>query len=402
MQKYDVIILGAGPVGLCLASLLANHDFLVAVVDRQSPQSWFAEKPEKFNTDLKKYPYDLRVSAISRRSEKLLEQAKAWTSITSLRRASYKKMKIYENQSPEVLEFDAKALGEQNLGHIIENSIMIQALLAATQMHPKIQFFFQQEPQEIHYSPEAIHLVTKSMSFSGELVVGADGAKSWLRDYLNIFLVRENYQQSALVATIKSEKPHQNTAFQKFFSEGILAFLPMENPNYHSIVWSINSDMAKEKLSLTTEDFEKELNRYFKEQLGELTLVSERQAFPLEKKLAQRYIDQRIALVGDAIHAIHPLAGQGLNLGLADVEVLAKTLAEAKMSRKKIGSHHVLRQYERARKFENMLMGQSMSLIKNFFNQDHLALNIIRKVSLKLLNRSHLLKQPLIRQAMGI
>jgi 2-octaprenylphenol hydroxylase len=237
---------------------------------------------------------------------------------------------------------------------------------------------------------------------SASLLVAADGANSWIRDQVGISTTGWSYDQSAIVATVQSEKGHQLTAWQQFMELGPLAFLPLDQHNLCSIVWSTSEAEAKRLSELADTDFLEELGMAFGDRLGAMTAVGPRGIFPLQLKHANRYCAQRVVLVGNAAHAIHPLAGQGLNLGISDIAELSRLLISEHSAAGDCGNYALLRRYERARKGENVAVMAAMDGFKRLFSNGQPSLKLLRNIGLSIADHAGPLKSYLIRQAMGL
>lgn len=396
-HQYDVIILGAGMVGLVTANLCAQNTLKVALIDPKLPAVW---QPSA---------WDIRCSAISRRTQNVLESIGVWQRIAEARVSSYLRMEVWDAFSSGEISFDAREIVEPNLGHIIENSLIIQCLWdkyrEQTLEGDGASYFIPGKPLSFRRESNNIILeLEDGQVLSGQLLVGADGAQSWLREKADIKTKGWSYQQKALVATIETEEPHQRTARQCFSKGNVLAFLPLNEPHLSSIVWSTSPEHSDLLLGLEEVEFCRELAHAFDYRLGKVLKAGERRAFPLHMQVASNYIDERIALVGDAAHVIHPLAGQGVNLGIYDAEVLVEVLKEArhKDSAYNLGQFLLLRRYERARKGHNLAMIAGMEFFKQAFSADVSLLQGIRGLGVNLINSSKFLKKKLMQQAMGI
>lgn len=392
-SEYDIIILGAGISGLTLTALLSDLSLNIAVID--------CKDEPKNQLDLLSNQYDARVSAINTASQKIFQKCGVWENILDQRASIYKHMQIFEEKNAGVLNFDCKALNEPSLGYIIENSVMLSALYKKLNHRTNVTFYFNQTPEKFLIQGSHAELFCQERCFKARLMVGADGGNSWLRQQCQISTHIQSYEQHALVATIKTEYPHQKTAYQRFLSESILAFLPLADAYYSSIVWSLPTSEAKAMQALEKNQFEKVLESAFDYRLGMLSLASERFLFPLQQQHANRYIQERVALIADAIHTIHPLAGQGLNLGLQDVVVLHQTISHALELRRDIGHVAILRAYERARRLDNLVTGWSMDIFKTFFSYQDSKLSLLQEKALHFVEKQWLIKKFFAQRAMG-
>lgn len=390
---YDLIIVGGGMVGLALAARLAQSQLKIAIID---------PKPVEMSWD--KSDYDLRVSAITRASQKLLDEVGAWGFIEQDEKTAYLRMYVWDGEASRgKIEFDAKLLAEPNLGHIIENRVLRRSLFQAIKPYRNIEFLSPQKCAQVSYRAEqAIIELADGKSISAKLLVAADGAMSWLRKNSGIEIKQKPYGHKAIVATIKTEKEHQYTSWQRFDHNGPLAFLPLTDEHHCSIVWSVKSDYADQLMALDDKDFLQRLEQTFENTLGQCLETSQRVAFPLIERTAECLVKDRVALIGDAAHTIHPLAGQGVNLGFSDVKELAQVIEKSNGKQQDIGLKRNLRPYERVRKGEIFMMQKAMQGFKLLFEQDMPLIQMTRSYGLALTNQHPLLKQQLIKQAMGL
>jgi len=394
---FDVIIVGGGPAGACAGALLARSTagtsgLSVALLEPRWPQAAPAEARP-----------DPRVVALSRASERLLRRAGAWTRMPAERLAAYERMRIWhESVAPSgagVLVFDAADVAEPNLGYIAETRALQTALLAA----------FVEAGGHIESAPfnalaigqEEVQVSTSGGVLTARLVVGADGARSALRSAAGLTVDTRAYGQTAIVANVATERPHESTAWQRFMRDGTLAFLPLANGN-SSIVWSADDTRAAGLLALSDAAFATELDRASDLALGETRLLSERLSFPLMRLAAQRYVAQRVALIGDAAHVVHPLAGQGANLGLLDAAALAQQVKAAVAAREDPGAMRVLRAYERWRKSETAAMAVSIDAFDRLLAHGAGPLARLAQRGLSWVNASQELRRFFIYRALGM
>ena len=392
-KHYDIIIVGAGMVGATLACGLAEEaeQLKIAIIDANEP---------KFDWD--KNSYDMRVSAITRASQTLLKNVGAWDKIVEQRISPYQDMFVWDAGEKGELHFDSADMGEADLGHIIENRVIVKALHQRIKELPQIELLCPAKLESIDFTQDNTQLVLDDKSeLSANLIVAADGSRSWVRQQANIAVKGWDFDQAALVTTVKTEKHHQDTAWQRFLSTGPLAFLPLTE-GYSSIVWSTSPDDAKRLTEISEDEFAIELEHAFESKLGKIISVASRAVFPLRLFETLNYVQHRLALVGDAAHTIHPLAGQGVNLGLADVASLIDVVVDAFNNKKDIGDLKVLRRYERWRRSENRAMITAMDGLKRLFGSELSSVKILRNVGLNTINKITPLKNIIMRHAMGI
>ena len=402
----DVLVVGGGPVGACAAALLVRGceggAGRVAVLEPKRPRLPPSESP-----------IDPRVVAISRASERILDAAGAWSLVSGLsmdgcgvraaRLCPYERMRVWHESvapdSPGTLVFDAADVGEPNLGYIVESRVLQAALLDAfSDAGGSIEAA---HLQALHVRADCVNVETSGGPLAARLVIGADGAQSAVRQAVGLSVEVSDYRQTAIVATVATERPHAGTAWQRFMRNGTLAFLPLADGT-SSIVWSADNEVAGELLAAPAVDFAVELDKASALALGATRLVSERASVPLRRLAAHHYVAQRIALLGDAAHVVHPLAGQGVNLGMLDSAALAQLLLAARGEREDPGALRVLRRYERWRKSEVALMGAAIEAFDRFLAHGSGPLSRLAQQGLGWVNRSQQIKRLFIQRALGV
>jgi 2-octaprenylphenol hydroxylase len=388
VPHHDVVIVGGGIVGLTLANALKASGLVLAIVERHPPAAVCAA-------------IDVRVSAINPAALRIFAEAGIDAEALS-RRCDFHEMHVWDSTGAGQIHFDSAELGLDTLGAIIENSVLQQALRAALAGVENIHWYFAPAITGIDRDDDAwiIELAEYSL-ISGSLLIGADGAHSQVRQTAKIEYVHRRYQQQGVVATVSTEHSHQHTAWQCFMPSGPLALLPLCN-GQSSIVWSLDAAQAADIMALDDAAFCRALEQASDYRLGAVTATSARAAFELGHGHVKHYVADRLALIGDAAHTIHPLAGQGANLGIADAAVLAQVITAAHAARRQWYSLATLRKYERARKGENRLMETSMTAFKTLFGNDHAALSTLRNAGLSLADRLSPLKTLFMQHAMGL
>jgi len=399
---YDLVIVGAGLVGASLACAIAQTDaaqnLSIAVIEASSDAQHFSG--ERF---------DPRVVALTHASQKLLMDIGCWDGIVAQRVCAYREMKVWDGEGTAAIEFDCADVQQSHLGHIVENSIMVNQLRERMAQHNNISLI--QPAVVAHIIPaqaEFPHVrvqLTSGSEINAALLIAADGAQSKVRE-LAEFSTREwDYGQQAIITTVRTERPHEFTAWQRFMHTGPLAFLPLQNngdAHNCSIVWSAEDDLAAELMALDDTDFCARLTAAFEARLGRVVACDKRYAIPLRQRHATTYIQPGIALVGDAAHNIHPLAGQGVNLGLLDVIALAQEIERALVRGIPLADYSILRRYQRQRLASNLGMMSAMEGFKRLFGNRTLAVNWLRNTGMRQLNSVAAIKKIIINTALGV
>ncbi|MGL6124453.1 MAG: FAD-dependent oxidoreductase, partial [Shewanella sp.] len=393
-QAYDIAIVGGGMVGLATAIGLAQADLNVVVIDAGHTEA-VAGSPR------------LRVSAINKASQRLLENLGAWAYVDTNRATPYQKMAVWGKDGFGKIAFDANSISETCLGAIIENDAISYALAKRASEFDNITHLQNQRLERIAFGEREAWLTlangadSEIENVSAALVIAADGANSWVREQCKIPLTFWDYGHHAIVATIRTDMPHLATARQVFLQDGPLAFLPLYEDNLCSIVWSVPPDRATELLAMDNVQFERNLTAAIDGRLGICKLESERHAFPLRMRYARHFARHRLMLAGDAAHTIHPLAGQGVNLGFLDAASIIEVVSELQQAGKDIGDYAQLRALERWRKADAMEMIAAMEGFKRLFEGSNPVKKMIRDLGLNLVDNVALLKTVFIQQAMG-
>lgn len=404
LKKYDVIIVGGGLVGTTLACALAtelDHSFSIALIEAREPSPLPKMDEET--------PFEPRVSALTQASRQLLANIGVWPEITRQRFGLMKNMTVWDADGTGRIEFHGEALGQSELGFIVENRITVSCLFERLKDFKNIELIAPATIADLS-EPQTDGLrklqLDDGRELSASLVVGADGAMSKVRELAAIELQEKGYQQSAIVTTVKTEFPHQHTAWQRFLDTGPLAFLPLRScegdDHFCSIVWSLDDGQVDGLMALDDEAFKFALARAFESQLGAIVDVDPRFVFPLRQRHAETYVKSGLALVGDAAHTIHPLAGQGVNLGMLDAAVLTEEIKRARNRALGSGDLSVLQRYQRRRRGDNSLMMGTMRGFKLLFGESALPVRWLRNTGMSWLNEVEPLKNRVAANAMGL
>ncbi|MBC7983359.1 MAG: UbiH/UbiF/VisC/COQ6 family ubiquinone biosynthesis hydroxylase [Candidatus Obscuribacterales bacterium] len=398
---FDILIVGGGMVGACVAALAATEpslqDARIALLEPHAPTM----PPPNHDVDL-------RVSAISRASERILRCAQAWSHIPAIHRSAYDCMTVWDAvnklDDAATLHFSAAETSEANLGYIIENRRLQWALFEAQPLRQRVTILGA-PLRDLQFVEHGAHVtLADERKLRVSLVIGADGANSTSRKMAGITTSGWQYEQSAVVTHVKTEKSHQRTAWQRFTPSGPVAFLPLADGR-SSIVWTNPTDQAERLINLNAEDFAAELERASDCVLGKINVDVPRAHFPLQLAHARDYTRARFALVGDAAHAVHPLAGQGVNLGFLDAAALIETLADARAEGAEfsaLGEPRVLRRYERWRKSENLLAMGLIDGINRLFSNHSTVLGALRRVGFRAIEHTPIAKRFFILRALGL
>ncbi len=388
----DVAIVGAGIVGLTLVNALKNLPLTVALLDSREPVSSYDSST-----------YDSRVSAITVASQRILSNLQIWPHIVSERVSAFDEMHVWDALGEGKIHFNCHDIGMPVIGHIIENRVISQALFKHIQYCHNVQCFFSETLVDLTLGDDDKILMTESgKKIKAKLIVGADGGKSWVREKLAIPCKGWDYQQQAIVAIVKTELPHKKTAWQRFLPTGPLAFLPLDDPHYCSIVWSTTPYESQRLILLNDEEFRRELSSEFDFQLGSILETSKRFCFPLHMRHVKNYVKPGFALVGDAAHTIHPLAGQGVNLGLLDAASLAQVIETALNKGRDFSAMTQLRRYERWRKADVEMMIIAMEGFKRLFSNEVKPLAFARNWGLEWMDKCKPIKNHIMARAMGL
>ena len=388
-EYVDLIIVGGGMVGLMLAAALRHTGLHIVVVER-------AEYQPMMSMGL-----DCRVSAIVQGNVNILKSVGVWQYLED-KVGLMTSMRIWDGQEQGGIRYEAAEIGEDKLGILVENAALIQALQDTLKESENIELLCPESVASVVWKRDGVEVALESgQTFNTPLIVGADGGHSWLREQADIDVFSRDYAQKGIVATVKPHFSHQNTAVQRFLSTGPLALLPMQG-DMCSIVWSASNERADELLALSDEGFMDELNLEVGGVFGGIVEVGKRAAFPLQAQLARHIVRPRLALIGDAAHSIHPLAGLGVNLGLRDAMVLAQEIVDARKFNEDWGDMDVLTRYMKQRMPDVLMTMASMEALHRAFKVQLPVWIKLRGLGMKVLGNAGIVKQLLMKNATGI
>ncbi|MGB5233856.1 MAG: UbiH/UbiF/VisC/COQ6 family ubiquinone biosynthesis hydroxylase [Candidatus Macondimonas sp.] len=388
-ERCDVAIVGGGLVGTPLACALAELGLSVALVEAALPPPLAPEAP-----------LDIRVSAIAPASEAWLRALGIWQRMPEARLCAYRRMHVWDRDG--AIDFDAATVPVERLGTIVENRLIQQAALAALGEHPRIRCYAPLRAKALGWSGERARLtLADGTVLEAALVVGADGADSGIRALAGIPSFGHDYDQWAIMTQVRTERPHDHTAWQRFLPDGPLAFLPLADGRC-AIVWSCTTVIARAYMDLPDEAFLRALTDGSEGLLGTVLACGPRVSFPLRLVHAVRYVGERVVLVGDAAHLVHPLAGQGVNLGYQDAMALVTAIRQGRAQGRDAGESWVLGRYQRLRRAHNLLTAGSMDGFKYLFGNVNPVLSGLRNFGLAGVDRLGLVKRAIMRQAMGL
>lgn len=395
-MNAEVIIVGAGMVGSALAAALKHSGLDVLLLDGGELQPAAFTPADAFEP---------RVSALSAASQNVLVNLGAWDGIIARRASPYRHMQVWDGSGTGQIHFSATSVQAEVLGHIVENRIVQDALLEQLQ-DGSVRLLPNARLSMLRRSGNDWLLTLEDgRELRTPLLIGADGANSSVRKLAGCATREWDYRHHAVVTSVRTELPHQLTCWQRFTDEGPLAFLPLQHTdgeNWCSIVWSLPPERTKAVLQLDDDNFNHELTAALEGRLGQVLHSDRRFAVPLRQRHAKRYVEPGLALLGDAAHVIHPLAGQGVNLGFLDVAELAQVLLKALQRGEELASLQVLSRYERRRMPHNLSMMAAMQGFQELFQADALPLRWLRNVGLRQVDSLHEAKALFVRQALGL
>ncbi|MBV6751239.1 2-octaprenyl-3-methyl-6-methoxy-1,4-benzoquinol hydroxylase [Pseudomonas chlororaphis] len=395
-MRADVLIVGAGMVGSALALALKDSGLEILLLDG-SPLSVKPFDPQA--------AFEPRVSALSAASQRILERLGVWDGISARRASPYRDMQVWDGSGTGQIHFSAASVHAEVLGHIVENRVVQDALLERLHDCDMGLLANARLEQMRRSGDDWLLTLADGRKLRAPLVIAADGANSAVRRLAGCATREWDYLHHAIVTSVRSSRPHQMTAWQRFTDDGPLAFLPLERDgqqDWCSIVWSTTPEQAQRLMLLDEEDFCRELERAFEGRLGTVLSADSRLCVPLRQRHAKRYVAEGLALIGDAAHTIHPLAGQGVNLGFLDAAVLAEELLHARERGERLADVRVLSRFERRRMPHNLGLMAAMEGFERLFQADSLALRWLRNTGLKSVEQMPEAKALFVRQALGL
>jgi 2-octaprenyl-3-methyl-6-methoxy-1,4-benzoquinol hydroxylase/2-octaprenylphenol hydroxylase len=387
---HDIAVVGAGMVGAALALKLAQSHFDVALIEPRAPVPWRSEDE-----------VDLRVVALAPSSVDLFKAVGVWKTIAAARACPYRRMRVWDALAPGALDFDCTDEGIDALGYIVENRLIQHALWQALQAQARVTLHCPARvTATLLDADRRVIELDDGGRIAARLIVAADGGDSALRELAGIATRDRDYAQRAIVAHVTTERPHESTAWQRFLPDATIAFLPLADRR-SSIVWSLPEAEAARLLAVDADEFCDDLGAAFDFRLGRVTANTPRAAFPLRFRLAERYIAPRFALVGDAAHVVHPLAGQGVNLGLRDVAELAAVAIGERDEKRDPAAESALRRFERRRRSDNALSAHAFDAIQRVFGSAAMPVAALRGTGLAIVDKIAPFKRMFARHAAG-
>ena len=390
-MDFEVVVIGAGVVGSSLALSLAKEGVDVCLIDKGTPE---------IKEDISKG----RTAALNLASQNILEKLGVKRGIENYL-TPFKNIYVWDSEGTSSLEFSSDEIGQPKLGDVVTNNAILSSIFLLLPNHKNLRFLSGDRLKTLDPQEESIKVCTEGgENISCKLVVGADGGLSSVRELSSINIRTWSYDQKALIANLKAEKSHSNTAYQVFTKNGPIALLPMQKDDDESLslVWSADTDHAEKLLGLDTPSFLNELERKTESVLGKLSLDGKMSSYPLHQLHAKDYYAQRVVLIGDAAHSMHPLAGQGLNLGLGDVEELASRILRSRRHGEDVGNDKMLSDYSKARKSINLRMMGFMEVFKKGFGSTNPWVRLGRNMAFGATQKAPELRKRFIKEAAGI
>jgi len=396
-EQFDVVIVGGGLVGSSLACALGGSALKICLIEASI-----------FNQDWRDDEYDTRVCALTPATRRWLESLNVWCRIENERYASFEQVRVWDGDGTADIHFSASELGIKNLGYIVENRIALKCLRDQLANYDNIKLICPDMVEDIAEIDVGILKLQSGKSINTSLLVAADGALSQIRQLGKFRTIEWNYGHSAIVTTVKAERPHDGWALHRFSNDGPLAFLPLPDTDgkqfshRYSIVWCHSPERVAELLSLNSGELCTALAEDFEYELGSIEEIAPCASFPLRQRHALGYSKERVVLIGDAAHTIHPLAGQGVNIGYKDAEVLTQVVQQAYQSNQDIGTLSVLKRYQYKRIGPNLAMSGLMEGFKQLFAVQQPTIQLLRNMGIRTLDRQPLIKNEIVRWVLDL
>jgi len=406
-MEFDIVVVGGGVIGATVCALLASNaatqNLRIAIVDASDPPATYRGAD-----------FDPRVFALSKQSEQILHAAGIWNTVLAERACAYYRMDVWDAEGTGAIQFNCEELHQPRLGTIVENSVLLRSLHPALKQRTSLHFFSGYHvKQHAHNKHNELRIArsddTEAQTLFAPLLLAADGAHSKIRQLAKVKTREWAYGQTAIVTTVHTEALHEHSCRQRFTSDGPVAFLPLQqgpeevvgDQHYSSLVWSAEDQLASKLMTMDDTQFCTALAQAFEHRLGNVESCAERFALPLRQRHAVDYFQPGIALVGDAAHTLHPLAGQGANLGLYDARALADEIIRACERGVPLDDGSILRRYQRQRKTHNLAAMAAMEGFKRLFAADQLPLRWARNTGMTFANNQLFLKRQLAKIAAG-
>jgi len=395
-EQFDVAIVGGGLVGSAFACALAQSTLKICLIEAND-----------FDRTWSEHEYDNRVCALTPATRSWLDSIDVWPRIESERYAAFDQVRVWDGDGTAAIQFSAAEQGVPKLGYIVENRIALKCLRDRLQHCDNVRLFSPEVVEEVTERHPARLTLNGGTAITARLLVAADGAQSQIRRLSKFKTVEWSYGHSAIVATVKAARPHDGWALHRFSRDGPLAFLPLPTTAgdmhscQYSIVWCRSPQRVKELLQLSSSELCKVLSEDFEYKLGSIEEIADCASYPLRQRHALGYVKEGVVLLGDAAHTIHPLAGQGVNIGYRDAEVLAAIVQQAHTSEDDIGALSVLRRYQSRRIGPNLVMGGLMEGFKQLFAVQQPSVQWLRNSGIRMLDQQSLLKNEIVRLVLG-
>ena len=390
-MNYQVTIVGGGVAGALLALYLGKARVNTCLIDKGKPSLKLAN------------PFIGRTTSLNLSSINSLREAGIWETIEK-NSQQFEEIYVWDAEGSSSVQFNAAEISRKGLGVIVHNNIILEAIFNELEKIPEIRLIEEDSLMDVKHDPHKVEISTHAgLNIMSELLIGADGSLSKVRDLSQIPIRTWSYQQQALVASVVTEKSLNKTAFQIFTDTGPIALLPLaQGSNEASLIWSTDEEYGQKILKLERNLLMQELRLKTEDRFGEIICKEDIDSFPLHQLHAKKFYKGRSILVGDSAHTIHPLAGQGLNLGIADVKELSELLTSANRYGRALYDKEILRSYSKRREPESYKMIALMEAFKRGFGSENIWIKLGRSFAFDFANNTKVLKQRLIKEAAGV